>query len=108
MELSQAFQILELPAGATYDEAKATYRLMIKVWHPDKHSHDEKVLSKATSKLKELNAAWSMAEEFYKAGGVASAYEVAKESPEDIRRQQMKDAIRRTRARYGFCYNGRW
>lgn len=35
MELSQAFQILEIPAGSTYDEAKAAYRLLVKVWHPD-------------------------------------------------------------------------
>jgi curved DNA-binding protein CbpA len=105
MELSQAFQILEIPAGSTYAEAKAAYLLLVKVWHPDKHTHDEKVLAKATSKLQELNSALSMVEEFYRSGGVK--YAVAKESPQDIMRDQMINAIRSARARYGIFGYGR-
>lgn len=105
MDLSQAFQTLEVPPGATYDEAKTHYRLMVKVWHPDKHQ-DEKILVKATSKLQELNAAWSLVEEYYKTGGVA--YAVAKDSPQDISRQQILSAFRYARMNFGIFHAGRW
>jgi hypothetical protein len=65
-ELKRCFEILEVSPDATYDEAKAAYRLMVQVWHPDKYSNNDKVHAKATSKFKELNNAWSDAETYFK------------------------------------------
>jgi len=65
-ELKRCFEILEVSPDATYDEAKAAYRLMVQVWHPDKYSYNDKVHAKATNKFKELNNAWSDAEAYFK------------------------------------------
>jgi cytochrome c-type biogenesis protein CcmH/NrfG len=64
--INRCFELLEISPDATYEEAKAAYRLMAQVWHPDKHSLNDKIHAKATSKFKELNAAWSDIQEYFK------------------------------------------
>jgi len=71
MQLSQVLQTLELPhdgSEITYDEAKAQYRLLIQVWHPDKYAHNDKLLAMSTSKMKEINAAWDILEKHFASG----------------------------------------
>jgi len=75
---NRCFEILEISPDATYEEAKAAYRLMCQVWHPDKYTHSEQLYAKATSKIKEINAAWCHIEEYFKNG--ASREAEAKES----------------------------
>lgn len=60
MNLYQSFEILEISSDVNYEEAKAAYRLLVQVWHPDKHSHNDKLHAKATNKIKEINAAWTV------------------------------------------------
>lgn len=67
-DLKRCFEILDVPPEATYEEAKAAYKLMAKFWHPDKHSHDEKLQAKAIEMFKKLNNAWSDVEEYFKNG----------------------------------------
>lgn len=66
MNISRCFEILEVPPHATYEEAKAAYRIMCQVWHPDKYHHNEQLHAKASSKIKEINAAWSQIEDYFK------------------------------------------
>lgn len=68
MNIERCFEILEISPDSAYEDAKAAYRLLVQVWHPDKHAHNEKLHAKATSKMKEINAVWSDVEEYFKSG----------------------------------------
>jgi curved DNA-binding protein CbpA len=49
-----------LSAGATQPEIKDAYRLLAKVWHPDRFEGDEHLKLKAEEKLKEINSAYQL------------------------------------------------
>ena len=70
--LKRCFTLIDIPPNATFDEAKAAYRQLVQVWHPDKHAHNEKLQAKATSKIKEINAAWLEVEAYFKNGGAGT------------------------------------
>ncbi len=53
-----ALQTLELKYGATGEEIKAAYHLLVKVWHPDRFAHDPKLKEAADEKLKAINSAY--------------------------------------------------
>jgi curved DNA-binding protein CbpA len=52
-----ALHILGLDSNASYREIESTYRLMVKVWHPDRFQTDPKLREAADEKLKSINAA---------------------------------------------------
>ena len=52
-----ALQILGLPIDATKEDVERTYRILVKVWHPDRFQTDEKMKQAADEKLKSINAA---------------------------------------------------
>jgi len=52
-----ALHILGLDSNANYREIESTYRLMVKVWHPDRFQTDPKLREAADEKLKSINAA---------------------------------------------------
>ncbi|NVN97606.1 J domain-containing protein [Candidatus Nomurabacteria bacterium] len=87
-DLKRCFDILEISSSASHEEAKVAYRLMCQVWHPDKYTHSEQLHTKATSKIKEINDAWSHLEEFFKNG--ASRQTEAKESERRASEEQEK------------------
>jgi curved DNA-binding protein CbpA len=65
-----ALNELGLAAGATLDEVKTAYRMLVKVWHPDRFQSDQKLAHEAETKLKALNRAFSyLTAEGYKGGG---------------------------------------
>jgi hypothetical protein len=53
-----ALHALDLAAGATENEIRKSYRLLVKVWHPDRFQGDEKLSEAAEAKLKEINSAF--------------------------------------------------
>ncbi|HUH61360.1 MAG TPA: J domain-containing protein [Terracidiphilus sp.] len=53
-----ALQSLELKIGATGEEIKAAYHLLVKVWHPDRFANDATLKAAADEKLKAINAAY--------------------------------------------------
>jgi hypothetical protein len=53
-----ALPTLGLEHRASRNEIRDAYRVMVKVWHPDRFSNDVKLRSKAEEKLKEVNAAF--------------------------------------------------
>lgn len=58
MDLRQAYKILELPENASMLEIKQGYRDLAQIWHPDRHTQNERLQRKALEKMKELNAAY--------------------------------------------------
>jgi hypothetical protein len=50
--------LLELEAQATEAQIKDAYRVLVKVWHPDRFQGDAKLKQAAEEKLKTLNAAY--------------------------------------------------
>ena len=64
-----ALQELGLVAGASLDEVKAAYKMLVKVWHPDRFQSDQKLARSAEAKLKAINTAYSnLSAEGYKGG----------------------------------------
>jgi len=52
------FRILDLNPGASLDQVKSSYRVLAKVWHPDRFGHDPSLLRKSQEKMKQLNHAY--------------------------------------------------
>lgn len=57
-ETDQYYEVLELEAGASLEEIKRAYRDLVKVWHPDRFTHDLRLQEKAQEKLKTIIAAY--------------------------------------------------
>jgi hypothetical protein len=56
--IKQCFQILEVAPNASVEEVSRAYRDLVKVWHPDRFAHDDRLRQKAEEKLKDLNRAY--------------------------------------------------
>lgn len=56
--MEKYYTILEIHANATEQEIKQAYRDLVKVWHPDRFTHDIKLQKRAEEKLKEINDAY--------------------------------------------------
>jgi hypothetical protein len=52
-----ALQILGLNSDATSKQIESAYRMLVKVWHPDRFQNDAKLRDAAEEKLKSINAA---------------------------------------------------
>jgi curved DNA-binding protein CbpA len=57
-DLQDSYRVLELEPGATLEDAKRSYRELVKVWHPDRFANDPRLQKKAQEKLKEINLAY--------------------------------------------------
>jgi len=55
-----ALDVLELGFGAADGEIKAKYRMLVKVWHPDRFEGDRELMQAAGEKLKRINAAFKL------------------------------------------------
>lgn len=58
MSLDECFQVLGLKPGASLQDARRSYREMVKFFHPDRHQHSPGLLRKATEETKKLNLAY--------------------------------------------------
>lgn len=58
-ETDQYYEMLELASGASLEEVKRAYRDLVKVWHPDRFTHDPRLQEKAQEKLKKINEAYT-------------------------------------------------
>lgn len=56
--MEKYYKILDLPTNASKQEVKQAYRELVKVWHPDRFTHDVKLQKRAEEKLKEINDAY--------------------------------------------------
>ena len=58
MTVQEALTILEIQGEPTAKSVREAYLEMVKVWHPDRFSHDPRLQEKAQEKLKEINLAY--------------------------------------------------
>ena len=63
MDLPEAYQILEVPFGASKQEVRQSYKDLQKVWHPDRHASDPPLQRRAEERLKRINAAFGLIED---------------------------------------------
>lgn len=56
--MEKYYRILDLPPNASEQEVKQAYRELVKVWHPDRFTHDIKLQRRAEEKLKIINDAY--------------------------------------------------
>lgn len=58
MSIGRCLEILELQSAESLDEVKRAYKVLVKVWHPDRFSHDPHLKRKAEDKIQKINAAY--------------------------------------------------
>jgi len=59
-QISACLALLDLPDAFTEAQLKQAYHDLVQVWHPDKHSHNERLRKKADEKMKEINEAYEL------------------------------------------------
>ncbi len=59
-QISSYLELLDLPDSFTEAQLKQAYHDLVQVWHPDKHSHNERLRKKAEEKMKEINHAYEV------------------------------------------------
>src|SRR5215510_10477782 len=60
MTRTEAFRIFELDDRCTPEQVRATYRGLVKVWHPDRFANDAGLRTKADRRLQEINCAYAV------------------------------------------------
>jgi hypothetical protein len=58
MRIDDCYALLDVSPGASEEEVKRAYRVMTKVWHPDRFANDAALREKAEQKLKQINEAY--------------------------------------------------
>ena len=82
--LREHFQTLGLTENASLEDALASYKDLVRVWHPDRFGHDVRLRKKAEEQTSRINVAMSQVREFFKN---PSAYRRAPE-PQATQRQR--------------------
>lgn len=57
-DLQDCFRILEIEPNSSLEDVKRSYRVLVKVWHPDLFTRDPKFQARAQEKLKLINVAY--------------------------------------------------
>jgi len=57
-DIHRYYEILGLSPEASKEARKQAYKDLVKVWHPDRFSHDPRLQQKAQEKLQEINEAY--------------------------------------------------
>ncbi|MDY6954995.1 MAG: J domain-containing protein, partial [Thermodesulfobacteriota bacterium] len=59
MDIRKSLEILGLKPDATLDEAKQAYKAQVKIWHPDRFSHDSILRPRAEENIRRINVAYA-------------------------------------------------
>src|SRR6266404_3302898 len=57
-ETGEAYRTLDLQPGADLGSVRQAYRVLVKVWHPDRFGNDPKLQAISDEKLKDINASY--------------------------------------------------
>ena len=69
-ELYECYAILGVSPGANAEEAKRAYHDLVREWHPDRLQHDPGRQRQAEDKLKQINVAYGVLEEYLTTGNI--------------------------------------
>ncbi len=96
-EIQEALSVLELKSDVKWDDIQKTYKELIKIWHPDRFNHDEKLRLRAIEKTKTINHAVVILKPHYKKNIISSSFKVIKSAVTSgsYKVQQEKKARRR-------------
>lgn len=64
MNIDECYQILDLAPGESREKVDGSFRLLVKVWNPERYAHNPKLQARAQEKLKEINAAKALLDEY--------------------------------------------
>ena len=64
--LKEDFANLEVPFGSSLSKVKASYKKLLRQYHPDKHANDPEKLKIATEIAKKINVSFQKIESYYK------------------------------------------
>jgi hypothetical protein len=59
-EVRRAYAVLGLPSRATPEQIKRRYRILVKMWHPDRFASDPAAQAEASDRLTHINRAYRM------------------------------------------------
>jgi preprotein translocase subunit Sec63 len=63
--------VLDLPPSASLEEVRQSYRDMVVIWHPDRFCSNPRLKKRAEIKLKEINMAYGVIQEYLSRGNPA-------------------------------------
>jgi DnaJ domain len=86
LDTTQAYGVLGLAPGATPDEVKTAYRDLVKVWHPDRFSDNDRLREKAQRHLQLYNEAYEVLRDLPVAPPVAVGTPSIVTPPDGLRR----------------------
>ena len=84
MNLQRCLKILELETIGSRQEAKRTYKDLVRVWHPDRFQRNPRLKQKADQKLREINLAYKYLLDYIEsnqAGGLSLQKTPSSKSP---------------------------
>lgn len=84
--LESSYRELELAPGATFEQVRSAYRILVKTWHPDRWLGDPAMRDRAEARLRAINGAFETLEKSLASASVDSnrdtkAYPVTPEPP---------------------------
>src|SRR5689334_20352258 len=88
---AEAYRTLDLQPGADLGSVRQAYRLLVKVWHPDRFTHDPGLQAASDEKLKHINASYQAIVAFL-AGG-SEEKEKPQPRPDRAPKQKPRDTI---------------
>ena len=56
--LDECYRLLDVGPGASVQEIRDAYLLLVNVWHPDRFAHDPRLQERAAAKLQAINDAF--------------------------------------------------
>ena len=98
-DLQWCYQVLEIDRSTPYAEIKKAYRDLVKIWHPDRFSHDTRLQEKCEKRTQDLNIAFRELDSLLRLG-------MATESSSAVRQQPA--AQRESLVVKPVCVDGRW
>jgi competence protein ComGC len=87
MNLQRCLKILELETTGSLQEAKRTYKDLVRVWHPDRFQKNPRLKQKADIKLREINLAYNFLRshiESNQVGALSTSQGISPNSPSGI------------------------
>jgi len=92
-EFQEDLRLFELSETSSASEVKSKYKLLAKVWHPDRFQHDEELCKEASKKLAQINNAYQRLKQHVESGNsftVEEEYEEAE--PNEVEEEEVVEA----------------